>query len=195
GAHVLRNEAAGLTRVAGVVPTVVASTAGHVLPAALDAAVTEPELQRPTPRLVWVENTHNRAGGTVLAAVRQDEIVAVARKHGLAVHVDGARLWNAAVATGEPLPRLLAGVDSVYLDFTKGLGCPLGAVLAGDVEFVRRARRHRRVLGGGMRQAGVIAAAALVALDTGVERLADDHERARWIAAELADCAGIRLDP
>jgi threonine aldolase len=99
------------------------------------------------------------------------------------------------VATGEPLPRLLAGVDSVYLDFTKGLGCPLGAVLAGDVEFVQRARRHRRVLGGGMRQAGVIAAAALVALDTGVERLADDHERARWIAAELADCAGIRLDP
>jgi threonine aldolase len=195
GAHVLRNEAAGLTRVAGVVPTAVASTAGHVLPAALDAAVTEPELQRPTPRLVWVENTHNRAGGTVLAAVRQDEIVAVARKHGLAVHVDGARLWNAAVATGEPLPRLLAGVDSVYLDFTKGLGCPLGAVLAGDVEFVQRARRHRRVLGGGMRQAGVIAAAALVALDTGVERLADDHERARWIAAELADCVGIRLDP
>jgi threonine aldolase len=194
-AHVLRNEAAGLTRVAGVVPTTVESAAGHVLPSALDASVTEPDIHRPTPRLVWIENTHNRAGGTVLPAVRQDDVIAVARKHGLSVHVDGARLWNAVVASGETLPRLLAGVDSVYLDLTKGLGCPLGAVLAGTGAFIERARRHRRVLGGGMRQAGVIAACGLVALESGIERLGEDHETARWIAAELTRCDGLRLDP
>jgi threonine aldolase len=136
GAHVLRSEAAGLTRVGGVVPTTVASRKGHVLPEALDAAVLPSDIHRPRPRLLWIENTHNRAGGTVLPVEQQDELVAVARKHELAVHVDGARLWNAATTTGAPVRKLLSGVDSVYLDLSKGLGCPLGALLAGTSDFI-----------------------------------------------------------
>jgi threonine aldolase len=186
GVHVLRSEAGGLSSIAGVVPTIVPSVRGHLTAGELEARIQPRDLLRPRPRLVWLENTHNRAGGTVLGPDAQAEIVDVARRHGLAVHLDGARVPNAAVRLGLPWRDVVAGVDSVYLDFTKGLACPLGAVLAGSEDFIAEARYRRRVLGGGMRQAGVIAACALTALDTVVDRIADDHETASLIASELA---------
>ncbi|WP_211241153.1 threonine aldolase family protein [Pseudonocardia spinosispora] len=191
--HVLRAEAGGLSRVAGVTPTIVPSARGHLVARDLDAAVRPRDVIRPRPRLVWLENTHNLAGGSVLDPRTQAGIAAVARTHGLSVHLDGARLPNAAAALGTSWSDLTSGVDSVYLDFTKGLACPLGSVLAGPKDFIDEARYHRRVLGGGMRQAGVIAACALVALDTLVERLVLDHETAQLLASELAMSDNYRV--
>jgi len=193
-AHLLLNEAGGLGGVAGVVPTVVASNRGHVLPDALEGAIRSERVQQPRPRLVWIENTHNRAGGTVLDGAGVAAIVAVAQRQRLLVHVDGARLFNAARALRVEPPTLLDGVDSVYVDLTKGLACPLGALLAGSTTFVEEARRNRQLVGGGMRQAGVIAACGLVALRELVERLDDDHARARRLAERLAEIEGIELD-
>jgi len=194
-AHVLLNEAGGLSGVAGAVPTVVASNRGHLKPSALDQAIREPRVQQPRPRLVWLENTHNRAGGTVLEADGVQAIVRIAQQHGLRTHMDGARLFNASTALGVAPSNLLSGVDSVYVDLTKGLCCPLGALLAGSAAFIEEARRNRQVLGGGMRQAGVIAACGIVALSGLVERLGEDHVRARRLAGGLATINGIRVTP
>jgi threonine aldolase len=193
-AHILTSEAAGITRIAGVLPTVGATDRGHLTVEGVRQSTYVGDVMRPSTRLVWIENTHNRAGGSVLGPEAHDAIVDAAHAGGLSVHLDGARLPNAAVARGVPLARLARGADSVYLDFTKGLACPLGAALAGSVEFVAQARHNRRVLGGGMRQAGVIAAAALVALDTCLPRLADDHQVARQIATELAASEYFQVD-
>jgi threonine aldolase len=194
-AHVLRNEAGGLSAIAGVVPTTVAATRGHMNPDALERAVRPTAVFRPRARLAWLENTHNRGGGSVLRPDRQAELMDVARRHGLTIHLDGARLFNAAVALDRPARDLAVGLDSVMLDFTKGLSCGVGAALGGSRGFIAEARRARRVLGGGMRQAGLIAAGCLVALETTVARLADDHAVARYLAHELAGVPGFRVDP
>jgi threonine aldolase len=185
-AHVLVAEAGGLARIAGAVPTVVAGERGHPLPGDLAAKIRPPDVIRPRPRLVWLENTHNLAGGTVLTPDKQTGITQVARRHGLMVHLDGARVPNAAAALGLPWTALTEGVDSAYLDFTKGLSCPMGAVVVGSRDFVEQARHHRRVLGGGMRQAGFMAACALNALDDMVDRISEDHETAKLLARLLA---------
>jgi threonine aldolase len=146
-------------------------------------------------RLVCIENTHNRGGGRVYPMDKVQAISAWAHKHGLIMHLDGARLWNAVVASGISAPEWTRHFDSVSVCFSKGLGAPLGSALAGTREFVTRAKRIRKLLGGGMRQAGVAAAAALYALDHHVERLAEDHRHARVIAQAIADTACLRLDP
>jgi threonine aldolase len=191
--HVLRAEAGGLSRVAGVLPSIVGGDRGHMLADLLAASVQPVDVIRARPRLVWLENTHNFAGGTVMPATAQSAVTAVARRHGLATHLDGARLPNAAAHLNQSWAATVGDVDSVYLDFSKGLGCPLGAVVAGSREFVDEARFHRQVLGGGMRQAGVIAACALVALDTMVDRLAEDHSAAGLLAAELSRSELVRV--
>lgn len=193
-AHVLRNEAGGFAAVVGVVPTIVAADRGHIDPDALERAVRPTAVFRPRARLVWLENTHNRGGGSVLRPERQAQLVEIARRHGLAVHLDGARLFNAAAALGLPTRELVVGLDSVTLDFTKGLSCGVGAALGGSAAFVAEARRARRVLGGGMRQAGLIAAGCLVALETMTDRLVDDHAVAWYLAQQLAGIAGVDLD-
>jgi threonine aldolase len=194
-AHVLRNEAGGLARVAGVVPTVVPSHRGHLVPAALASAIREPQITQPSPRLVWLENTHNRGGGSVLPAEQQAAILKVVRARGLAVHLDGARVWNAAMSLGRRVDELVRGIDTVSVDLTKGLACPMGALLAGPAVLVEQARWHRRTVGGGMRQAGVIAACGIVALERHVDRLADDHAVARMMAEELATVDGYDIQP
>jgi threonine aldolase len=146
-------------------------------------------------RLVCLENTHNRGGGRVFPLEKIKAISAWARKHGLRMHLDGARLWNAVVATGIPAAEWARHFDSVSICFSKGLGAPVGSALAGPRDFVARARRARKLFGGGMRQAGVIAAAALYALDHHIDRLADDHRNARVLAAAVADTPGLRLHP
>lgn len=146
------------------------------------------------PSLICLENTQNRCGGVVLSMDYQREVRAFADEHGVAVHVDGARIFNAAVALGKPAAELVRYADSVQFCLSKGLSAPIGSMVAGDTEFIRRVRRVRKMLGGGMRQAGFLAAAGLVALD-GIGRLADDHDNALRLAKGLADTDGIEADP
>jgi len=194
-AHVLWYESGGFASVAGVVPTMVPSRRGHILADALEAAVRPANVHYPRARLVWLENTHNRGGGSVMPLADQRAVEAVARRHGLAVHLDGARVFNAAAAQEVEAAQLARGVDSLIVDLTKGLSCPLGALLLGSREFIAEARFHKRVLGGGMRQAGVIAACGIVALEDLVDRLAEDHARARALAERLAAVPGLAVDP
>lgn len=152
-----------------------------------------PTVQAP-PRLVCIENTHNVGGGTIWPLETVREVIATARRLGLRLHLDGARLWNAAAATGMSEAELAAGFDSVSVCFSKGLGAPVGSALAGSAAFVARARRFRALFGGGLRQAGVIAAGALYALDHHRERLTEDHANARRLAVGLAGIDGIAID-
>ncbi len=146
-------------------------------------------------KLVCLENTHNRGGGRIFPLEKVKAISAWARSQGLLMHLDGARLWNAIVATGVPAAEWGKHFDSISVCFSKGLGAPVGSALAGPAEFITRARRYRKIFGGAMRQAGVLAAAALYALDHHIDRLADDHRNAQVIAQAIADVPGLRLDP
>jgi threonine aldolase len=149
----------------------------------------------PRTRLVCLENTVNKAGGRVYPLALTRDVAEAARAHGLALHLDGARLWNAAVATGRSEAELAAPFDTVTVCLSKGLGAPIGSVLAGDAEAVRLARRYRKLFGGGMRQVGILAAAGLYALDHHRGALADDHRRARRLAEALAALPGFAVDP
>jgi threonine aldolase len=194
-AHLLYYESGGLSAVAGVVPTVIESRRGHLLPQPLANAIRPSNIHYPRPRLVWLENSHNRGGGSVQTIEEQRAVEAVARSRGLAVHLDGARIFNAAVAQGVAARELASDVDSVMIDLTKGLGCPLGALLLGDAAFIEEARFAKRILGGGMRQAGVIAACGLVALEENLDRLHQDHALARWLAERIAELDDYEIDP
>lgn len=158
--------------------------------AELAAELREPDEHCPTQRLVALENPHNRAGGRTFAQAEALAITALARARGLALHLDGARIWNAAIATGLSPAEIAAPFDTVNLCFSKGLGAPVGSALCGDRATILAARRFRKMFGGGMRQAGVLAAAALYALENHRERIADDHESARRIAAALREVPG-----
>jgi threonine aldolase len=149
----------------------------------------------PRTKLVCIENTHNRGGGSVWPVEQIAGVEAVAREAGLAMHLDGARLWNASIATGVPEHEFARHFDSVSVCFSKGLGAPVGSALAGTRDFIARARRFRKMFGGGMRQAGIIAAGALYALEHHRARLAEDHANARRLADALARLPGIELDP
>jgi threonine aldolase len=169
---------------------------GTILIAELAAAVpTDPDdPQFALPALICLENTQNRCGGAVLPLAYLREVRAFADRQGIAVHLDGARVFNAAVGLGVPVAEIVQYVDSVQFCLSKGLGAPVGSVVAGTADLVGRVRRIRKMLGGGMRQAGLLAAAGLVALD-GHDRLADDHANARRLATGLAELPGIDLDP
>jgi threonine aldolase len=143
--------------------------------------------------LVCAENTHNRSGGAIVPLARLRELSALARERGLRVHLDGARLWNASVATGIPIADWAACADTLMMCFSKGLGAPVGSILVGAADVVRAARRTRKRWGGGMRQVGILAAAALHALDHHVARLAEDHRRARRLAEGFAAAPGARV--
>ncbi len=145
--------------------------------------------------LVCLENTHNRGGGRAIPLAHTEALAAVARRHGAAVHLDGARLFNAAVALGVPAAALAAAADSVNVCFSKGLGAPVGSAAAGSRAFVERARAVRKMAGGGMRQAGVIAAAALIALREGPKRLHEDHAKAKAFARALHESGEFEVDP
>jgi threonine aldolase len=148
----------------------------------------------PITRLITLENTHNRCGGVPLTLEYMDQVEQLARETGLRIHLDGARIFNAAVALGVPARRLVRSADSVTFCLSKGLCAPVGSVICGSKAFIARARRIRKQLGGGMRQAGVLAAAGIVALETMVSRLEEDHCRARRLAHGLADIPGIRVE-
>ncbi len=166
----------------------------------LDPGMVEDAIRPVSPRfprtaLVCLENTHNRCSGQPLTQEYTETIAGIARARGAALHVDGARIFNAAVCLGVPASDLVRSADSLMFCFSKGLSCPVGSIICGDSEFIARARRLRNSLGGGMRQAGVLAAAALVALDEMIERLADDHANARRLAQGLSVIPGVLIDP
>ncbi len=147
-----------------------------------------------TTALLCLENTHNRCGGKVLTAAQTHTLASLAHKHGVAVHVDGARIFNAAVALNTSVSTLVQDVDSLMFCLSKGLSAPVGSMLVGSKEFIRRAHRTRKLLGGGMRQAGIIAAAGIVALEQMVDRLAEDHKHAKLLAHGLAEYPQIAID-
>ncbi|MCS6830439.1 MAG: low-specificity L-threonine aldolase [Armatimonadota bacterium] len=148
----------------------------------------------PPTRLICLENSHNAAGGVVLPLEYMREIWTLTQRHGIAVHLDGARIFNAAIALGVPARQLAACAHSVMFCLSKGLACPVGSMLCGSRAFIEEARRVRKILGGAMRQAGILAAAGLVALDTMIDRLAQDHARARRLAEAIANMPGFRVD-
>ncbi len=193
-AHTYIYEQGGMAALGGIHPRVVPNRPDGTLDLAEVEAVIRPDnVHFPHTRLITVENTHNRKGGVVLSPRYMAELGALARKHGLRVHVDGARIFNAAVALGIPVADLVREADSITFCLSKGLSAPVGAVVCGSQEFIAEARRARKVVGGGMRQAGVIAAAGIVALNEMVERLVDDHANARVLAAGLAELPGVEL--
>lgn len=194
-AHVVYYETGGLSGLAGVVPTYVASRRGHILPDALEAAIRRPGMDYPRARLVWLENTHNRGAGSVMPLEQQRAVEGVARRHGLSIHLDGARVFNAAFAQRIPATELTRGVDSVMVDLTKGLSCPLGSLLLGSRAFIEEARYRRRMVGGGMRQAGVIAACGIVAFEDLIDRLPEDHALAASLARRIHAIDGFEIDP
>ncbi|MCA8974484.1 MAG: aminotransferase class I/II-fold pyridoxal phosphate-dependent enzyme [Planctomycetes bacterium] len=193
--HVYYFEGGGIARLSGTQVRPLVAADGFPTPDQVEAAVRADDPHYPRSRLLVVENSHNMAGGRIAGVDRIGELAAVAHRHGLAVHNDGARLVNAAVAIGCRADELVAAVDSTTLCLSKGLGAPVGSLLAGSAAFVAEARRARKAFGGGMRQAGILAAAGLIALADGPGLVAIDHAVARRLAAGLSrlDWAGVDL--
>jgi threonine aldolase len=193
-AHIMLSELGGPAAHSGLLTIGLEGTKGRFSPDQVVSEIRDRTSVHVAPtRIVAVENTHNSSGGRVWPLDEIDAIVATCREHDLAVHLDGARLVNAAVACGVEPARIGGGFDTVTLCFSKGLGAPLGALIAGSHELMTAARRGKHFFGGAMRQAGIVAAAALYALDHHVERIADDHRRARRLGESLAE-AGVKVD-
>ena len=195
-AHPVNSEAGGPAQVSGLMIRTLDGDGGVFTSDQLEAAL-RPVGNRymPRSRVVSVEQTSNLGGGRVWPLETVREVLVVARRHGLRAHLDGARLMNAVVASGVSAADYAGGFDTAWLDFTKGLGAPVGAVLAGSRELIDEAWRWKQMLGGAFRQSGIVAAGCLYALDHNVQRLADDHAHARLLAEGLAALPGVRLDP
>ena len=193
-AHILWYEVGGAATLGGVILRTVSNDSnGRLGLDDIERTIRGKDIHYPETTLLCLENTHNRCGGAVLTPDYTDEVCDLAHQRGLKVYLDGARVFNAAVALRVQAVRLVQNVDSVAICLSKGLSAPVGSLLCGSKGFVQRARRFRKMLGGGMRQAGVIAAAGIVALETMVDRLAEDHANARRLAQGLAGIKGIRL--
>jgi threonine aldolase len=161
----------------------------------IETAIRAQDAHQPITRLVAIENTHNRCGGKVLTEAYTHKVSELAHRHNLKLHIDGARIFNAAVALGVPARALAAPADSITFCLSKALCAPVGSVVCGSKVFIQQAHRVRKMLGGGMRQAGILAAAGIIALETMIERLAEDHVRAKNLAQGLSQLPGIELDP
>ncbi|HEX2171370.1 MAG TPA: GntG family PLP-dependent aldolase, partial [Dehalococcoidia bacterium] len=195
-AHLVWSEVAGAATLGGLqIRTVPQHADGTIDPRAIESAIRTENVHHPRTGLICLENTQNRCGGAVMTVEETAAIGDLAHARGIPVHLDGARLFNAAIALERPARDLAAPADSVGFCLSKGLGAPVGSLLAGRRDFIDRARKYRKMLGGGMRQAGVIAAAGLVALDTMIDRLAEDHAHARRLAIGLAAIPGLIVAP
>ena len=193
--HILRCETGAAALVSGVVLDTVPSANGCFDGETLEKALYSRNNYTPNPSLVCVEQSHNFGGGAIWPLAHLQEIRRVADRHGLKVHMDGARLLNAVVASGVNAADFAACCDTVWIDFTKGLGAPIGSVLCGTQEFIDKARRYKHMFGGAMRQAGIAAAGCIYALDHNVERLDDDHRRAQELASFLEEQTDVVVEP
>ncbi len=194
GAHFLHYEAGALAVLSGVQARALAGDGGVIAAEQIEAALRGESYYFPRSRLIALENTHNLAGGTIFPLAEIERIRRLANQRGLAMHLDGARLWNACAASGIAPKEYARHFDSVSVSFSKGLGAPIGSAAAGSKEFIAKARRFRKMLGGGMRQVGIIAAAAIYALAHHRERLVEDHANARRFAEALHGQHGITID-
>ena len=195
-AHIFRSEAGGASALGGVsYHTVPNDSVGMMDPDDVLNAIRPADVHQPNTAVVALENTHNGCGGAVLTPEQIKTIADVAHARDIPVHLDGARVFNAAVALEAPVAELAREVDSITFCLSKGLSCPIGSIICGSREFIGEARRWRKMVGGGMRQVGIIAAAGIVALETMVERLAEDHANAQKLARGLSEIPGISIDP
>jgi len=193
--HTFLYEAGGMSTLGGIHPHTISNQPdGTMRLEDIEGAIRGSNVHFPRTRLICLENTHNRCSGSALTSEYIDSVAALANEHGLSVHLDGARIFNAAVALGVDVKELTANVDSLSFCLSKGLSAPVGSVVCGSSEFIAEARRARKVLGGGMRQAGVIAAAGIKALEEMVDRLAEDHDNAKHLAEGIASISGLSIE-
>jgi threonine aldolase len=192
--HIFNFETAGAAFLSNVQLHTVKGTRGILKVEQIEQAIRSKVYYNPKTSLVCLENTHNKAGGTVYPIDEIQKIHDLTRDKSLALHLDGARLWNASIASGISPKEYARFFDTVSVCFSKGLGAPMGSALAGTREKIEAARKYRKIFGGGMRQIGILAAAAIFALDHNIERLKEDHEKAKWLAKELGGLSGIGLD-
>jgi threonine aldolase len=195
GSHCVNNETGAAAALAGVQFRPVDGHRGHPTLEQVKGAVRPREIHLPRTGVILMENTHNMAGGTVYPIDEMTKIGAFAREAGVAVHLDGARLFNASAASGVQVDRYASCADSVSVCMSKGLGAPIGSVLTGSSKFIEKSRRFRKMYGGGMRQVGILAAACLYALEHNLPRLAEDHDKARLLAEELVSSPAMEVDP
>ncbi|MCH6553551.1 MAG: aminotransferase class I/II-fold pyridoxal phosphate-dependent enzyme [Acidobacteria bacterium] len=193
--HILNYELGSISAIAGCIPRAIPTEDGILTWKHIESAIRPPVYYLTKTGLISLENTHNVAGGRVLPTAVQDEVCDRAHERGLPVHLDAARIFNAAVALGKPVAEITRKVDSIQFCLSKGLGAPVGSLVVGSKEFIEEARVLRKMLGGGMRQAGVLAAAGLVALEKTPPLLARDHQNAKTLAEGLAGIPGISIDP
>ena len=192
--HIYWYEAGGISVIAGLLPWPIESRLGAPSPKAIEAAIRPRNIHSPEPTLICLENTHNRHGGTIIAPNQIKAISEVAKTQGLKLYMDGARIFNASIALKVDVKKLTKHVDNLMFSLSKGLCCPVGSLLVGTREFIDRSRRLRKVLGGGMRQAGIIAAPGIVALESMIDRLEEDHRNAKRLAEGIAKIDGIQID-
>ena len=194
--HIFLHEVGGISALGGVHPRTLANNPDGTLPLPLiEQSIRHQDIHYPATRLICLENTHNFCQGSPLNPEYMDNVAVLAAKYGLKIHLDGARIFNAAVALELEVVNLTQRVDSVMFCLSKGLSAPVGSLVCGSRDFIQRARKFRKMVGGGMRQAGHLAAAGLIALESLVERLKDDHMHAKLLAEQLASIKGIELDP
>ncbi len=194
-AHIFLNEAGSMSTVGSIHPHIIPNQPdGTMRLEDIEAAIRDDNEHWPRTRLICLENTHNRCYGAALTPEYIDLVVSLAKRHGLSVHLDGARIFNAAVALGVAIKKFTRNVDSLSFCLSKGLSAPVGSIVCGSRQFIAEARRNRKVLGGGMRQAGIIAAPGIIALDTMIERLKDDHTNARRLAEGIAEIPGLSIE-
>jgi threonine aldolase len=194
-AHIVFDEVAAAAALSGIMLRPIDGENGKLSPEQVYDAYHQPDIHRPYSRVVALENTHNRAGGKVLGLDYINKIASITHELGLGFYLDGARLWNAAIALKTAPAQIAAPFDMVSVCFSKGLGAPIGSAVTGSRENIQKARRIRKMFGGGMRQVGIIASAALFALETNYKRLQDDHDRAKKLASGLTQIEGIHINP
>jgi threonine aldolase len=192
--HIYWYEGGGISAIAGLLPWLIKSRWGAINPEDLEAAIRPKNIHFPLPSLICIENTHNRYGGTIVTPDQMRAISEVVKKYDLKFYMDGARIFNAAVASKVNVKEFTKHVDNLMFCLSKSLSCPVGSVVVGTQQFIDKARKTRKVLGGGMRQAGIIAAAGIVALETMVDRLEEDHKNAKRLAEAVAKIDGIKVD-
>ncbi len=193
-AHLFLYEAAALSAFAGVQIKTIDGNRGAMNPVDVEAAIRGDDIHQPETGLICIENTHNKAGGAIVPLENMEQIYHLSRQHQIPVHLDGARLFNAAAAAQIPAKEFAKYTDSVQFCLSKGLGAPVGSIIAGSSEFIEKARKWRKRLGGGLRQAGVLAAPGIIALEENVKHLVKDHENAKLLAEGLQNIEGIVLE-